>query len=276
LIRVSRPVTWLCFPAFFGIGFIASHAPFTPLAAVNLVLLVFLAPLIGFGVNDVYDYKADLDDERRMSAEGIKRTLNYHGSGLEPEHHSLILKAALVSTLILIAFSAFTRNLTHLLATAVALAAAWGYSLPPVRLKERPPLDSLSMAVVTGSMALMGFSYVSSMAPFPPQIIFACLAASAVHALGAIEDYATEKKAGVKTIATVFGKRGAALFALAVMSAILLFSGVQSVPLRAVILYFLLSCALLVVRDDERLVGPLLRAGGLIMPVCIFLFLLRV
>jgi 4-hydroxybenzoate polyprenyltransferase len=261
LIRVSRPVTWLCFPAFFGIGFIASHAPFTPLAAVNLVLLVFLAPLIGFGVNDVYDYKTDVLNKR-------KKSFPVYGKSLEPQHHSLILKAALVSTLILIAFSAFTRSLTHLLATAVALAAAWGYSLPPVRLKERPPLDCLSMALLVWSVVLMGFSYGASLAHLPLKIYFGSLFGSAINALGTLWDYSADKEAGMRTLATVFGKRGAAAFLSGLMFVSLFFSGIRDPAFRILMGYFLGAFLTLVIRDDEKLAGRLAQMTVPVIMIC--------
>ena len=40
--------------------------------------------------------------------------------------------------------SAATRNWNNFVATVSLLLVAWMYSVPPVRLKERPPLDSLA------------------------------------------------------------------------------------------------------------------------------------
>ncbi len=265
LIKVSRPVFWLLVALLFFVGVVVSGAPITVMLLAHLMLVTFLLPLIVFGVNDVYDYDSDSINQRKRYEIG--------GTALEKENHLIVLAASVVVTVLLIIFSAITRNLTNMLATLVTVSIAWAYSAKAVRLKEIPILDSLSNAVLVCSVILLGFSYGGIMIrDFPQSIYFASLGAAAVHSIAAIVDYSPDKKSRTVTIATFFGKKIAAVFAAAVMITILLFSGIQSLSLRIIMYYALISSLVLVVKDDERLAKRLSATGFVVAVAMIAVF----
>ncbi|MBI2580310.1 UbiA family prenyltransferase [Candidatus Woesearchaeota archaeon] len=264
LVRISRPLSWPLVALLFGLGLAISGAAITATAILQLLLVAILLPLIVFGINDVYDCRADAINKRKQSA--------IHGFALEEVHHRFVSSAALASTIGLAIFSAFTRNPGNMVATAIVVSLGWAYSEPPIRLKEKPVLDSLSNGALVLSVILMGYSYGAPVTAVPATVYFAAFCASAIHALGAIMDYSPDKKAGVTTIATFFGKRLTAALALALVLAIILFSGIKSPSLRMFFWYAAVAFGILAVKDDERLAKRLFGLGFLIALTSIAIF----
>jgi len=267
LIRVSRPLRSWPVVAIFAAGFAISGSPFTLIAAADALLTMLLLPMVVFGVNDIYDYESDLINKRKNSER------SGYGTVLEKRNHGFVRKSAIGCSLVLLAFALFTRNLTNIGATGTALVIGWAYSAPPFRLKERPLLDSLSNSALILSVAIIGFSFGSSLSSVPFKAYLASLGVAAIHAIAAIMDYSPDKKAGVKTIATFFGKRGAAVLALAMMLSITLFAGIASVPLRVIVWYTLLSSLLLAITGSEVLAKRLFKLGYLPGLAALILFI---
>ena len=96
------------------------------------------------------------------------------------------------------------------------------YSAPPLRFKERPPLDSFANDVGYFFLPfLLGFSFsfsfggsISNNFDVWVDIILITFCVLGFHAFTSIADYTADKKAGYKTFATVFGKRSANFNAL--------------------------------------------------------------
>lgn len=264
LVRVSRPLSWPLVALLFGLGLAISGSAITATAILQLLLIATLLPLIVFGINDIYDYRADAINKRKQSA--------IHGLVLEERHHRFVSSAALASAIALAIFSAFTRNPGNMVATAIAISLGWAYSEPPIRLKEKPVLDSLSNGALVFSVILLGYSYGGPVTAVPATVYFASFAVSAIHALGTIMDYSADKKAGVTTIATFCGKRLTAALALALVLAITLFSGIKSQSLRMFFWYAAVAFGILAVKDDERLAKRLFSLGFLIALASIAIF----
>lgn len=72
-------------------------------------------------------------------------------------------------------------------------------------------------------------------------------------------DYTADKKAGITTIATFFGKRFAELFATAVILAIILFSGINNFVLNAYLWLVLAASCISFLVPNEKLVRKLAR-----------------
>ncbi|OCB90585.1 prenyltransferase [Sanghuangporus baumii] len=179
-----------------------------------------------FGVNDVYDYASDLRNPR-------KQGWSLEGCVLEPIHHDFVLTAARVaSALVLLSsflnpslsFSSFhspsspSVNFIQPLLTAVILILGWQYSSPPLRLKERPILDSLSNGALVWLCWALGYTS-SGHTLFGPNAgegankgWLLALCTSGVHALGAAADVEVDNATGQRTIATAYGRRAAAFF----------------------------------------------------------------
>jgi 4-hydroxybenzoate polyprenyltransferase len=109
-----------------------------------------------------------------------------------------------------------SRNWDNFVTTVSLVLAAWLYSVPPARLKERPPLDSIANGV--GYFLLpfaMGYSLGADVRTIPSRYYFLTLCVCGIHALATALDYEADRAAGHRTLAVVTGRRGAAAFAFA-------------------------------------------------------------
>jgi 4-hydroxybenzoate polyprenyltransferase len=98
----------------------------------------------------------------------------------------------------------------------VTLAAVLAYSVPKLRFKERPFLDSFTSAVhfvgpMVYGLVLAGSSLIDAK-------VIAVIAAfmgwgMASHAFGAVQDVRADREAGIKSVATQIGARNTVRFA---------------------------------------------------------------
>ncbi|KAI0830118.1 hypothetical protein BC628DRAFT_1356496 [Trametes gibbosa] len=211
MVKASRPPGPCFGPILYAIGAIHARpgpAPVSrPLRLLQLLSLSFPLALVVFGVNDVYDYNTDVRNPRKL-ADGLE------GSVLPPALHPPVLLAAAAASLLILALALLTRSPQNALATTLLLALAWEYSAPPLRLKERPVLDSLSNGAIVLLAYLVGHTAHGGALLRPPakgMVLGLCTAG--VHALGAAVDADVDAAARQRTIATAFGPRPAAGFA---------------------------------------------------------------
>jgi 4-hydroxybenzoate polyprenyltransferase len=219
LIKVSRPLGWGVAPAVFLFGLIASGSisgttTLTPLAISQILLLSFPICIFAYGINDVYDYEADQINPKKGDLMGGF----IEGSALEPAYHSYIKRVSFLVISLLLLTSFLTLSVTNVLGMLLLVFFSYFYSAPPLRFKERPPLDSFTNGMgYFFAPFLLGFSFSGSITNNVDvliDVILITICVMGIHAYSAIGDYTADKKAGLKTFATVFGKRGAALFAL--------------------------------------------------------------
>jgi 4-hydroxybenzoate polyprenyltransferase len=108
---------------------------------------------------------------------------------------------------------------------------AWIYSVPPYRLKERPPLDSLANGLGYFLLPLMmGYSLNANPREMPLRYYLLALCVAGVHALATAVDYEADQSAGHRTLAVAIGRRtaaGLACAAFAITWALADFSGVS-------------------------------------------------
>jgi len=242
LIGVSRPAGWTIFPAFFLMGAVSSgSATITPLFILEVLLLSFPFCIAGYGLNDIYDYESDRLNPRKGLIEGIK---------LDPEYHSFVKNVSFIVISLLLLTSFLTLNVINILGMVLLGFFGYFYSAPPLRFKEKPPLDSFVNGIIYFfAPFLLGFSFSSStfFNAGKSLLIDVCLITAIVmgfHAYSTIMDYDVDKKIGVKTFATVFGKRSASFFALLV-SILTLFFANSSILFKPVTYYFFGFCSLL-------------------------------
>jgi 4-hydroxybenzoate polyprenyltransferase len=99
---------------------------------------------------------------------------------------------------------------------AVSLFAVAAYSVPGLRFKEVPFLDSLTSSVHFVSPAVYGL--VLAGAAFTPQLVALLLAflawGVASHAFGAVQDIVPDREGGIASIATVLGAKRTVRFAI--------------------------------------------------------------
>jgi len=206
----SRPISWIntAFP------FAAAYLLTAGVVDVTFVVgtLFFLVPynLLMYGVNDVFDYESDLRNPRKGGAEGAL---------LDPSLHRTVVWAGIATAapcLVVMLWSAGTGHPWSWIVLAASLFAVFAYSVPGLRFKERPVLDSITSSFHFVSPALYGLAVAGAVAT--PQLA-ALLAAffcwgMASHAFGAVQDVVPDREAGIASIATAFGARATVRIAL--------------------------------------------------------------
>jgi 4-hydroxybenzoate polyprenyltransferase len=198
----SRPRFWLYLAgpvlvgAVFGAGSLEQL-----LGPVTLILFAyFLVPanLFLYGVNDVFDAEVDRGNPKKDGRES-----RYRGEALT--RWVAIGSAALGVALLAVLPPAAAPWLLGFLVLGAA------YSAPPLRLKTRPPLDSLSngLYVLPGVAA---YAALAGSAPPALAVLGGWLWAMAMHTFSAIPDIEPDREAGIETTATLLGPRLAAAY----------------------------------------------------------------
>ena len=212
LLTASRPVSWIntAFP--FAAAYFLTTREID--AAIVIGTIFFLVPynLAMYGINDVFDYESDLANPRKGGLEGAVLDRNTLRLTLGA---AILLIAPFVVVLVLIG------NPASWLVLAVSLFAVTAYSVPGLRFKERPFLDSITSSTHFVSPAVYGL--VLAGAQFTPALL-AVLATFflwgiASHAFGAVQDVIPDRTGGIRSIATVMSARWTVRFAIACWAA---------------------------------------------------------
>lgn len=230
LFTASRPLSWVntAYP------FAAAYLLTTREVDVALIVgtLFFLVPynLAMYGINDVFDYASDAANPRKGGVEGAL---------LVPSRHRLTIVAAIALCLPFVVLLVRLGGPASWAVLAVSLFAVAAYSVPGLRFKEVPFLDSLTSSVHFVSPAVYGL--VLAGATFTPQLV-ALLAAFlawgvASHAFGAVQDVVPDREGGIASIATVLGAARTVRFAIAMWLAagVLMLATAWPGPLAAVL-----------------------------------------
>lgn len=226
----SRPVSWIntAYP------FAAAYLLTTRQVDLPLIVgtLFFLVPynLAMYGINDVFDYESDLRNPRKGGA---------HGAVLDRRLHRITLWAAGLSCLPFVVYLVAIGDPASWAVLAGSLFFVVFYSAPPLRLKERPFLDSATSSIHFFSPAVYGL--VLAGAVWTPGLVALIVAFAlwgvASHAFGAVQDVVADREAGIASIATARGARWTVRFALACYAAagLVMFATDWPGPLAAVV-----------------------------------------
>ena len=196
LLRLSRPRFWfyLAGPVLVGAVYGAASTAelFSPVALALFAYFLVPANLLLYGVNDVFDAGIDVHNPKK---EG--REVRYRGS-------RIVLAAIALSGLLALALVPLLAP-DALLAFAGFLALAVAYSAPPLRFKTAPPFDSISngLYVLPGVVA-----YTALAGEYPPlsAVVGGWLWAMGMHTFSAVPDIEPDRRAGIRTTATVLGE----------------------------------------------------------------------
>ncbi|HEY9307091.1 MAG TPA: prenyltransferase [Microbacterium sp.] len=207
LVIASRPVSWIntAYP------FAAAYLLTTRQIDATLVVgtLFFLVPynLAMYGINDVFDYESDLRNPRKGGA---------HGAVLDRRMHRVTLWAAGLLCLPFVAYLLVIGSPVSWLVLAASLFFVVFYSAPPLRLKERPFLDSATSSIHFFSPAVYALVLAGATwtLPLVALIVAFALWGIASHAFGAVQDVVADREAGIASIATARGARWTVRFAL--------------------------------------------------------------
>ena len=242
LLKTSRPIFWLVAPLVFIGGLIVGETKFSVLSVIQLVLLSFPYSLFVFGINDIYDYASDKINSRKKLVEGTV---------LQPKYHNFVKRMAWFSGFILLLSALFTFNILNIILMILLLVISYYYSAKPLRFKEIPIMDSITNGLGFLLVALLGFSFGSSIEQLPIKALFVAGCVSAMHALTTIVDYQVDKKAKIKTFSTVLGKRSAALFALIIFIITIIFSNILSIAILCYLVICVLSSLIILIYPNE-------------------------
>jgi len=222
--------------------------------AVNVTLVIgtifFLVPynLAMYGINDVFDYESDAANPRKGGAEGALLDRSLHGT--------TIAAAAVLCVPFVIALIALGDPLSWLV-LAVSLFAVVAYSVPGLRFKEVPFLDSVTSSIHFVSPAV--YALVLAGAVFTPRLAMLLIAfflwGVASHAFGAVQDVEPDRVGGIASIATVMGAAWTVRFALGcwVAAGVLMLTTQWPGPLGAVLVvpYILLAAPYAAIADAD-------------------------
>jgi 4-hydroxybenzoate polyprenyltransferase len=170
-------------------------ALFSPLSLALFAYFLLPANVFLYGINDVFDADAD-----RVNPKKDDRERRYRGKLLTPI--ATAVSAVLGVGLLLAAPAAAVSWLVGFFALGAA------YSAPPLRLKVRPPLDSISngLYILPGAAA---YAAMTGSAPPLLALVGGWLWTMAMHTFSAVPDVAADRRAGLRTLATTLGERGA-------------------------------------------------------------------
>lgn len=207
LLPIARPYSWpnTVLP-FLACGVAAGR----PTVALGLGALYFLAPynLLLYGVNDVFDYESDRRNPRKGGA--------VEGAVVAPGRRRHLWTAIAATNLPLLAALALLGGPAAAGVLALTVLAALAYSAPPLRTKETPGLDSLTSSLHFVLPAICGGLLAgAALDRLPWRYLAAFLVwGAASQALGAIQDVAADRAAGIGSVAVSLGARATAAAAL--------------------------------------------------------------
>ncbi|MGH9818414.1 MAG: UbiA family prenyltransferase, partial [Candidatus Acidiferrales bacterium] len=175
---------------------------------------------------------------------------------IQPDDRAFIWQASLAMMPLVILGACLTRNWDNIVATGSLVLVAWLYSVPPARLKERPPLDSLANGL--GYFLLpfvMGYSLGADSQTMPLRYYLLALCVCGVHALATAADYEADRAAGHRTLAVVFGRRTAAAVAFAAFLITWLAADFHGTAVRAYIAICLVATLATVLMPWNRVIA---------------------
>ncbi len=212
LLGASRPISWVNTAYPFAAAYLMAGGGVTAGLVVGVLFFLFPYNLLMYGINDVFDYESDLRNPRKGGVEGIV---------LSARWHRLILWSAALLALPFVVVLVLAGTVLSGAVLAVLLAAVVGYSAPRIRLKERPLLDSMTSATHFTGPAVFGLT----LAGAPPSLTAVAVMVAfflwgmASQAFGAVQDVTADREAGIGSIATALGARGAVRVAMAFYAA---------------------------------------------------------
>ncbi len=201
-LKHSRPRFWLYTAGSYLVGYVAGVQTLGEFANLlfPLGLLIYLLPanIYLYGLNDLADVDTDMLNPKKTGREAM-------AVGVMRRRLSLYVAFSGAAVML------FSWNPTSFMLNGLYIVMATLYSLPPVRLKARPFLDSFSnwFYVVP---AAVGYHLSSGL--LPPLWFWALgvMWTAGMHALSAVPDIEPDRRAGVNTIATFLGPRRTMLF----------------------------------------------------------------
>lgn len=240
ILLASYPGLWLYSGGLFLFGLLGAYkAGFSLLPAALWYGLWFIGPANIFGMllNDYFDRTLDEFNPRKRAPKVSGRAC-MTGIGL-----------ALGSFLILYALY---PSIPVLFCVLVAIAGNVAYSVPPLRFKERPPLDVLIGAFSYLPIAVAGYVLMAGTLPGAPVLAAGLFFFTALDLAFKTLDIEADTRGGLHTSATYLGRPAALVFALVLLfmtGAVL--TTIDTLYVLAVIPYMAIVALLFNARSNE-------------------------
>lgn len=234
LFVVSRPVSWLNTAYPFAAGYFVVQQSVDARLIIGTVFFLIPYNLVMYGVNDVFDYESDILNPRKGGLEGALSAKKLH--------RPILIAAAVASLPFIIALLVMGNLVANLVLLGVMFFVL-AYSLPTLRFKERPVIDSMTSSLhfvgpLIYACALTNFSVTAWI------VIVAFFAwGMASHAFGAVQDIIPDRQGKLRSIATVLGAKTTVRLAIALYFTSSLLLLVLDVPAAFVSLVGLLYVA---------------------------------
>ena len=211
----SRPISWIntAFP--FAAAYLLTTGEVDALLVVGTLFFLIPYNLLMYGINDVFDYESDLRNPRKGGAEGAL---------LDPSLHRTVVWAGIVTATPLVALMlwlAGTGEPWSWLVLAVSLFAVFAYSVPGLRFKERPLVDSITSSTHFVSPAVYGLAVAGAEPTWPLVALIAAFFCwgMASHAFGAVQDVVPDREGGLASGAAAVGAPATVRLALGLWAA---------------------------------------------------------
>ena len=201
LLYISRPVLWIntVGPATVGMWLTGDLWAWRALPILLWLTLPF--NLLIYGVNDVFDQETDARNPRKGTLEGAR---------IDPsEVRPVVFGVIFTNVPFLIYFFLFVppSAITWMFLYALLFV---GYSVPPVRFKARPYLDSLSNAAYAFPLVFVPLALGSG--PVWPAALGLMAWSAAKHTFDAVQDVDEDRGVGIMTTAVRLDPRGVVLW----------------------------------------------------------------
>jgi 4-hydroxybenzoate polyprenyltransferase len=223
LFQISRPVLWIntIGPAVIGVWLTGELWRVEALPVLLWLTLPF--NLLIYGVNDVFDQETDAKNPRKGTLEGAR---------IASSEASLIWRGVLLSNAPFVVYFFWTFPGGAVLWMLLYAGIFLGYSVPPLRFKARPYLDSLSNAAYAFPLVFVPLALGSS--PVWPAAIGLMAWSAAKHTFDAVQDLEEDRAAGITTTAVRLGVRGTVLWSGAWWTVAVACFALISLPVAAV------------------------------------------
>jgi 4-hydroxybenzoate polyprenyltransferase len=243
-IAISRPILWPSTFLGFLIGFFLGNGQITFSALLFSLGLTFPYSLWLCSVNDYVDFESDQENKLRKTITWARTDKNF------------LKRLIFLSLVFMIGYVFLLPNLITFFLGLAALILPFLYSFPPVQLKIRPFLDTITNGLTAVIIILIGyfFSGVKPINQATLQIITGVfLGVSGMHILGTLRDYTTDRTSKVATIAVFLGQKAAAFLGMVVFLCLFLTTKNLPVEFSLCAAYGVTIFAILSVKPGEKL-----------------------
>ncbi len=204
LIISSRPISWVNTAYPFVAGYLVATHQLTLTTVIGGLYFLIPYNLMMYGINDVFDYESDLRNPRKGGIEGALLSRHLHRVTIissialsVPFIVYLLLQGSLVSKLVLI----------------YVVFMVLAYSMPVLRFKERPFLDSFTSSTHFVGPLVYALVLTGWHTKYWPYVLAFFAWGMASHAFGAVQDIIADREAKIASIGTVLGAHKTVIFA---------------------------------------------------------------